>query len=185
MIAIGADPGLSGAIALVDSTEGVLEIASLPVCDSGAGPNATVRRKVDARRLLAMMCQWWEYHRLGKRDVVGAVERMAYFASDERRASPTTMLSLQHSAGVIEGVVAPLCREFQQVLPQKWKSYYGIRKDTDGQIAIDTARLFYPGASGLRTHDRCEAVLIARWMLVQSRASIAAARAAEPDPLLA
>lgn len=164
-IAIGVDPGIKGALALVCSERGVLEVADMPTTASGAGPKARVQRKADARGLARLVNDWSRKHDLAKENVSTVVERMQAFGG--KGSSPLTLLSMGHTAGVVEGVLASGSDEFVQVGPRTWKALYGL--DSDKAASLDVARKLFPEAAGLlarkKDNDRAEAILLAHWLL--------------------
>ena len=158
MIAVGVDPGLSGAIAAVCSRRGLLDVRSLPTCSNGAGPDARVKRKVDARALAELLRGWSTRHEFHVEHVLGAVERMQPF-----EASAVTLLSMGHSAGICEAVLHACCRGVLQPLPQQWKRAYGLGKDK--AAAVEVARRVFVQTPRQFRHDLAEAALIAHWAL--------------------
>jgi len=165
MIAVGVDPGLSGAIAAVCSRRGLLEARSLPTCSNGS--EGLIKRKVDARALHELLRGWSVRHGFASEHLLGAVERMQPFAGGPAghrgAATPTTLLSMGHSAGICEAVLLVFCHGCLQPLPQQWKRTYGLGKDK--AAAVDVARrVFVPTPRQFR-HDLAEAALIAHWAL--------------------
>lgn len=180
MIAIAADPGLSGAIALVCARRGPLEIASLPTCRNAAKASATITREVDAKALDLLRAQWWATHDLAREDVIGVCERIAAYGG---KSGPTTMISLADSAGVVRGVLAPRVRTFLQPLAHQWKRTMGVTKEKDSSMAA--AKDMFPFFGGIRSHDRAEALLLAAWGLQQENGPVERPAVPEYDPLTA
>lgn len=161
MICIGVDPGINGAIAAVHASRGLLAVASLPTCGSGAGPKAAIKQKVDAAGLHRLLQSWSARYDFAREDVIAIVERMQPFGAGDR-APPTILLSMGHSAGIVEGVLMGRVRELLQVLPQQWKRTYGLGSNKAASIA--EAKRLFPSVPKL-THDRAEAILLAAWGL--------------------
>ena len=71
MLIISCDPGLTGAVALLDSKRGLLECEDIPTCANGTA-SGSMRNWVDAERLqstevmdiarLANLRMWEAYH---------------------------------------------------------------------------------------------------------------------------
>lgn len=166
MIAVGVDPGLSGAIAAVCSRRGLLEARSLPTCSNGS--DGLIERKVDARALHELLRGWSTRHGFAGEHLLGAVERMQPFtgggsAGHRGAATPTTLLSMGHSAGICEAVLHAFCHGVLQPLPRQWKAGYGLGKDK--AAAVDVARRVFVQTPRQFRHDLAEASLIAHWAL--------------------
>lgn len=171
MIALGVDPGLTGAVAAACSRRGLLDVASLPTMPNGAGPDATVRKKVDARALSALLTAWSTRHAFHGEHVIGAVERMLALppnpAGGRRQANPTALLSMGHSAGACEAVLVHFCHGVLTPTPQQWKRTYGLAGVKDGAKAdaVEVARRLFVSTPSRFRHDLAEAALIAHWAL--------------------
>ncbi len=172
MIALGIDPGINGAIAAVCSRRGLLEVANLPTCSNGAGPDARVKRKVDGRALATLLAGWSTRHGFAGEHIVGAVERMQAF-----EASPVTLLSMGHSAGLCEALLLRHCETFVQPLPQQWKRRYGLGKDK--AQSVEVARRTFGVVPARFRHDLAEAALIAHWALGSVNGPVAVAAEAD------
>lgn len=172
MIAIGIDPGTSGAIAAVCSRRGLLAAVPLPTCSNGSSEHARVRRKVDARALRELLRDWSSLLGFAGEHVIGAVERMQPF-----KASLVTLLSMGHSAGVCEGVLEAYCHGVLQPMPQQWKRGYGLGSDKAASVEV-ARRVFVQTPTRFR-HDLAEAALIAHWALGSVNGPVVAAREAE------
>jgi hypothetical protein len=169
-IAIGVDPGLSGAIACYCSRRGLLEWTSFPTMAIDAGPTAKVRRRADARALRRLVAGWSVRHRFtGNDHVVGVIERMSSHGAKDT-VPPAVLLSMGYTAGVAEGVLAAFTTEFLRPLPQQWKNGYGLKREhrgpgaeTSAQFKARSVRLaqrFFPQI-GRVSDDVAEAILLA------------------------
>lgn len=160
MIVIGIDPGLTGAVAVMDDqgVRAVFDIPTMPV--PGAGPKALVKNKVDGYAL----CQLLLNHcpaGYGKPRVF--LEKVSTMGGANNAVQ--TQGSLMRSLGAIESVVECLKWPLEQVAPQTWKKLYGI--GSDKAMALAKAReLHKEAATDLKLakhHNRAEAVLLAHW----------------------
>ena len=156
MIAVGIDPGLTGALALVDS-QGTCVVRDLPTIPLPGG--GLVRRRIDAlalSRLLRDHCPVGE-------PVLVAME--AVHTIGGRNNAVQTQGSLMRTLGAIEAVLEVLRLEFLPVEPQVWKGFYGLGSDKKASIA--KALTLYPMAPLPRVadHNKAEALLIAHWRL--------------------
>lgn len=147
-LTIGIDPGLSGAIAILDWHGHVLACEDLPV----------VRDKslawIDGGLMLSTIMNYREGN-----DTVAMIERVS--------AMPKQGVSSSFQFGVgfgsILGVLQALAIPIEFVTPRTWKKSYGL--DSDKKAALHKARLLYPDVDlHLAKHDgRAEALLIARY----------------------
>ena len=156
MIALGIDPGLTGAVALVDAT-GRCRVEQLPtVALSGAG---MVKRRIDGHKLGQQVRSWCP---VGDRVVV-AIEALRTVGW--RGNAAQTQDSLMRTVGAIEGVLDMLRLPFRSVEPQVWKGFYGI--GASKREALHKALVLYPDAPVrlMADHNKAEALLIAHWAL--------------------
>ena len=173
MRALGCDPGLSGAIALVDGQQRLLECATLPTRSNGS--KGTVKSMLDANALARLLDAWATRHGEPTR---AAVERM-FARPAQRDAQPTpgkalpapstaTLLSMGYTAGAVEGVLWAMFGEVEgftvlRPMPQQWKATYGLKSDKSASVLL-ARRLFLPRSAPARLrHDLAEAALIAHW----------------------
>lgn len=159
MIAVGIDPGLTGAVALVDSRGScaVFELPTIPIPGGGL-----VKRRIDAASLarqLRNFCPVGEPVRV-------AVEAVHTIGS--RNNAVQTQGSLMRTLGAIEGVLEVLRLSFVAVEPQVWKGFYGL--GSEKRASLEKALLLYPGApiNLAKDHNKAEALLIAHWLLRKS-----------------
>lgn len=160
MIAIGIDPGLTGAIALVDMSRGLLEVADMPTSPNGL-KSGSMRRWVAAHGLVDLMREWATRHRLAAEYVAVAMERPIPMPT-----LPAQTVACQFdTVGAIRGVLAARGWPLTMVEPRAWKGRYGLKADKDESRAA--CRRLYPAApiERVRDHNRAEAILIADWLL--------------------
>ena len=154
MIAIGIDPGVTGAIAAYCSARGLLASAKLPV-RVYTDPRAKIaRREVDPGGMRALLQGWSAKHDFAGDYVIGAVERI----TARPGAQALAMLSLGHSSGVAVAVLGPFVRDMLRPTPLQWKRAIGITGEKTSSVAA-VQRLL-----GVKVgHDRAEAILLALW----------------------
>jgi Holliday junction resolvasome RuvABC endonuclease subunit len=160
MIAVGIDPGLTGAAAFVDS-RGTCAIIDMPtVALAGTG---LIRRRIDGGALARGLR---EYCPIGEPRVV-AIEAVRTMGGQNNAVQ--TQGSLMRSLGAIEAVLEVLRLDFQSVEPQVWKGFYGLGSDKKESMA--KALSLYPDAPIrlAKDHNKAEALLIAHWMLRTSQ----------------
>ena len=159
MIAIGCDPGTTGAIAAVCSVRGLLEVERLPSVDRGAGKRAV--NYVDATAMRDMLRDWSHRHRFAGDEVATVIEQVGAFPG----LSAFGALQMGHAAGVCEAVLAATIAGPVMVRPRWWKAFYGLGKAKGA--SVEAVRRLYPSAPARLAHDKAEAILLAHWHLVQ------------------
>lgn len=156
MIVIGIDPGLSGALCVLDSPYGadvdLFTVVDLPVDEVKVG--AKIKRKLSAQLL---------------RDMVESVTKGDYarIFIEQVAAMPgqgvTSMFGFGRTFGVIEGVCAGLLLPVSYVQPKAWQKHCAVRGGKDGsraracEIFPQHAHLF----SRVKDDGRADAALIA------------------------
>lgn len=153
MITIAIDPGLTGALAMIDHN-GLQACADMPIMAKSSG---TVKNQVNAAALNSLLSEWCNGH--DKNEIMVLMETVR--AMPKQGSSST--FSLGHTAGIIEGVVAAKGLPHEMVTPHTWKKHFGL--DSDKDKARTTAQRLYPEASlaRMKDHNRAEAILIARY----------------------
>ena len=153
---IGMDPGIKGAVALVDGHGGLHEVFDMPTRVAGKRSNGKDKETVDCNRLASIINDW------NNADPCYAViERV--------QASPgaggVSMFSFGEGYGKLQGVCAGLAIESVLATPQSWKKHYELTKDKGEARALATT--LWPEFSDtfrLVKHDgRAEAALIANY----------------------
>jgi len=161
MIVIGIDPGLTGAIAMVDH-RGMRCLHDMPVMARSAG-SASVTNQVNAAALAQLLQEITAGE--DKNAIIVLLERVAGMP---KQAMGSTF-SLGFTAGLIEGVVAARGYPHELVTAPVWKKHHGIRAPKQPAIAKEQARTlaqrYYPEAELhlVKHHNRAEALLIARY----------------------
>ena len=153
MITIAIDPGLTGALAMIDH-HGLQACVDMPIMAKSSG---TVKNQVNAAALSSLLSEWINGH--DKNEVMVLMEVVR--AMPKQGSSST--FSLGHTSGIIEGVVAAKGLPHEMVTPQTWKKHFGL--DSDKEKARTLAQRLYPEASlaRMRDHNRSEAILLARY----------------------
>lgn len=160
MIVIGIDPGLTGAVAVMDhnGVRAVFDIPTMPV--PGAGPKALVKNKVDGRALCQLLLKHCPADENKPRVFLEKVSTMG-----GANNAVQTQGSLMRSLGAIETVIECLKWPLEQVAPQTWKRLYGL--GSDKAAALNKARELHEEAAADLTlakhHNRAEAILLAHW----------------------
>ncbi len=142
-ITVGVDPGLSGAIALVDSYGVLVDVYDMPVLNRNVSP-----------QLLHDLDAWDECGPV----VIEDVHSMP-------KQGVASSFKFGRSKGVVEGYFAALAMPIRYVAPSVWKRDLKLSKDKGA--SRERAVELWPGKASLfaRVKDdgRAEAALIAYW----------------------
>lgn len=156
MIYVGIDPGLDGAIAILNAQRGTLEVVDMPTVE--VLRNGKKKREVSAAMVAATL-----------RDIpainMAVLERVNAMPGQ----GVTSVFSFGRSAGVIEGVLGALNIPSAIVSPQKWQKHIGVRGGKDG-ARLRATEVFpaYANLFARKKHDgRADAALMA-WYAMKS-----------------
>ena len=142
MIVIGIDPGLTGAVAVIEDTKLIL-VTDMPNYDG----------RVDGYGLWDTLCNW------DPEPTMVVIEDVHSMPGQGVASS----FKFGRSVGAIEGVVMALQHPLVRLTPQKWKQKMGlIGKDKDASRGL--ARELWPGTTYFdrkKDDGRAEAALIA------------------------
>lgn len=148
---LGIDIGVSGAIAWLDDTGACAAVIDMPIADGIASPHGLVQHLRERLR---------EHAR----------PRHAYI--ERAQAMPkqgvVSMFRYGQSYGIVLGVLASYEIPYTLVSPSYWKRTFGLL-GRDKEAARALAQQWFPCAPLARKcdHGRAEALLIARWGLLQ------------------
>lgn len=156
-VTIGIDPGLNGAIAAVRDGYKLLYYCDMPTLTetkAGGKQKRTVSGAgvAQAMRDIIEMCP-------GEHISV-CLEQVSAMPGQ----GVTSMFSLGHSLGIVEGVVLAKRQSLHRVRPAIWKKKMGYTSDKE-TIRADMVRMF-PGAELHRKKDadRAEAIALALYL---------------------
>jgi crossover junction endodeoxyribonuclease RuvC len=142
---IGIDPGVVGAIAIVDGDD-IVEIHDMPTIEIRG------KRRVDAS-LLAELAGKWRGHA-----VLEHVQGV-------QGAGASSSFAFGRGFGIVEGVIAGVGLPLTLVRPQVWTKALNVSRDKGSHRAA-AARL-WPRHAGLfarvRDDGRADAALLAHW----------------------
>lgn len=128
MIYIGIDPGLSGAMAVINGK--TITVVPFSVCGY-----------VDE---LDRLATWYD----PSREVKAVVERVHSMP----RQGVASSFKFGESYGMVLGMLAANRVSYELVLPNKWKREFGVTADKNTSIAV--AQRLFPDVSFLRT-EKC------------------------------
>ena len=151
MIIIGVDPGISGAISIVENKK-ILEVYDTPTMIDGKKN----KRQINSAQVTNIIKE-----RLNKeKKVVVVVEQVNAMPGQ----GVTSMFNFGQSFGVIKGICAALSLPIYFVRPTKWKKHFNLiktNKDASRTKVIEA----YPEISNKlhrkKDSNRADAILIA------------------------
>ena len=151
MIIIGIDPGISGAISIVENKK-ILEVYDTPTMIDGKKN----KRQINSAQVSNIMKE-----RLNtNKEVVVVVEQVNAMPGQ----GVTSMFNFGQSFGVIKGICAALSLPIYFVRPTKWKKHFNLiktNKDASRTKVIEA----YPDISSKlhrkKDSNRADAILIA------------------------
>jgi crossover junction endodeoxyribonuclease RuvC len=152
-LTIGIDPGLSGAIAILDQAGEFVSVTDLPIV-----------RDLSLAWVDGGMLQSLILGALAGRRAVATIERVSSMPAQGIASAFTFGVGF----GSILSVLQAMHISVEFVTPAVWKKSCGLGKDK--HASLHKARLLYPTAElHLAKHDgRSEALLIARWAHARS-----------------
>jgi crossover junction endodeoxyribonuclease RuvC len=154
-VLIGLDPGITGAVAIIDANGA--RVFDLPVRASGQG---IVKRELDAGALAALLDR--ELPNVGHRRAI--LER----TSARPGQGVASMFSMGVSRGVILGVLAGLAVSCREAPPFAWKKHFRLLGESKAASIALACELFPELAqtrlARVKDHNRAEALLLARYL---------------------
>jgi crossover junction endodeoxyribonuclease RuvC len=152
-IYIGIDPGLSGAIAVIDEHGKVVSLNDTPTLAVKKGKGT---KHVYVESAMATLLEGGLRH-----DSIVILENVHAFPGQ----GVTSMFSLGVGVGIWRGIIAALKLPVEFVEPAVWKRAMGIPTGSDKSVSIVHAAQLFPGADLKRKkdHGRADALLIAEY----------------------
>jgi len=151
MIILGIDPGLSGAMAFLDTDTGIIAVEDMPTVE--VKRNNKLKREVSPQLVAAIII---------KRHVGAAyLEKVNAMAGQ----GVSSVFSFGRSAGIMEGVLAAFDIPTTLVTPQAWQKAMNVRDGKDG--SRERAMQLFPASAELfqrkKDDGRSDAALIAKY----------------------
>ena len=151
MIIIGIDPGINGAISIIENKK-IIEVYDTPTMIDGKKN----KRQING----AQVTNIFKERLNGEKEVVVVVEHVNAMPGQ----GVTSMFNFGQSFGVIKGICAALNLPIYFVRPSKWKKHFNLiktNKDASGTKVIEV----YPEISSKlhrkKDSNRADAILIA------------------------
>lgn len=160
---VGIDPGLSGAVAVIDEKKNVIGCWDTPVIEVKKGKKK--HREYVITEMASILSALLVEDKKACFDVqVAGLEHVHAMP----KQGVHSMFQMGMGLGVWMGIVAALGLPMEQVTPQAWKkSMMGVGIGNDKGASIVQAVRLFPKASNLlsrkKDHGRAEALLIAEY----------------------
>ena len=150
---IGIDPGLSGAIAILENNK-VINIFDIPVMSEGKKN----KRQLNSALLVSLLKE----NIINNEEVVVVVEQVNAMPGQ----GVTSMFNFGQTFGAIKGICAALGLPIYFVRPSKWKKYFELinsSKDSSRTKAIEMYPKLSEQLSKKKDVNKSDAILIARF----------------------
>ena len=151
MIIIGIDPGISGAISIIENKK-ILEVYDTPTMIDGKKN----KRQINSAQVTNIIKE-----RLNKeKEVVVVVEQVNAMPGQ----GVTSMFNFGQSFGVIKGICAALGLPIYFVRPMKWKKHFNLIKTNKDASRTKVIEIYPEISSKLhrkKDSNRADAILIA------------------------
>ena len=153
MIIIGIDPGVSGAISVLENKK-VIDIFEMPTMIDGKKN----KKQVNGSQITNIIKE--EINK--KKEIIVVVEHVNAMPGQ----GVTSMFNFGQSFGVLKGICAALSLPIYFVRPTKWKKYFNFIK-TNKDASRTKVIQIYPEISGKisrkKDSNKADAILIARY----------------------
>lgn len=174
---LGIDPGINGALCLLDITGKFLEISDMPVVVSKV-INGKAKKTINFRGLQLILSAWLaEYGEL-----VCYLENVHSFPSRNKKGEVVqggvAIFTMGESLGAVKAIVTCEGIEINYVAPQTWKKFHkipmganissGDKKELSRACAIRVCPQAAQYLDRKKDHNRAEALLIARYGVKQN-----------------
>ena len=148
---LGIDPGLSGAIAILENKK-VLTLFDMPVMAEGKKN----KKQLNSAQLVKII----QENTLKEEDISVVVEQVNAMPGQ----GVTSMFNFGQSFGVLKGICSAMRLPMFFVRPAKWKRYYNLinsEKDASRTRAIEIFPDFSSQLSKKKDSNKADAILIA------------------------
>jgi len=152
---LGIDPGISGAIAVLDENEDIVQIFDMPTLEVITGKSK--KQRVNPQSIVSELKLFKDQRIEGLIEQVNAMPNQGV----------TSMFSFGRSLGILEGVLAGLDIPYNLVTPTVWKKRMNVNSSKDG--ARELAMRTWSNKSELfkrkKDDGRAEAALLALYLI--------------------
>ena len=155
MIIFGIDPGVSGAISVLENKK-IIEIFDMPTMIDGKKS----KRQVNGSQVTNIIKEQLNNNK--EKETIVVVEHVNAMPGQ----GVTSMFNFGQSFGVIKGICAALSLPIYFVRPAKWKKYFNLiktNKDASRTKVIQTYPEISSKLSRKKDSNKADAILIARY----------------------
>ena len=153
MIIFGVDPGVSGAISVLENKK-VIEIYDMPTMNYGKKN----KKQINGSQVTNIIKERLN----GDKEIIVVVEHVNAMPGQ----GVTSMFNFGQSFGVIKGICAALSLPIHFVRPTKWKKHFNLIK-TNKEASRTKVIEIYPEISNKlsrkKDSNKADAILIARY----------------------
>ena len=153
MIIIGIDPGVSGAITILENKK-VLDVFEMPTMIDGKKN----KKQVNGSQVSNIIKEW----KKDNKETIVVVEHVNAMPGQ----GVTSMFNFGQSFGVIKGICSALSMPIYFVRPTKWKKYFNLiktNKDASRTKVIEAYPDISSKLSRKKDSNKADAILIARY----------------------
>ena len=153
MIIIGIDPGINGAISIIENKK-IIEVYDTPTMIDGKKN----KRQING----AQVTNIFKERLNGEKEVVVVVEQVNAMPGQ----GVTSMFNFGQSFGVIKGICSALSLPIYFVRPTKWKKYFNLIKTNKDASRTKVIQVYPEISSKLsrkKDSNKADAILIARY----------------------
>ena len=151
MIIIGIDPGISGAISIIENKK-ILEVYDTPTMIDGKKN----KRQINSAQVTNIIKE----RMLSNKEVIVVVEHVNAMPGQ----GVTSMFNFGQSFGILKGICSAMHLPVYYVRPAKWKKYFNLinsEKDASRTRAIEIFPYFSSQLSKKKDNNKADAILIA------------------------
>ena len=148
---IGVDPGLNGALAVLDGNK-IIEVFDIPVMAEGKKN----KRQLNSAELSSIL----RNNMLNNENTIVVVEQVNAMPGQ----GVTSMFNFGQSFGVLKGICSAMQLSMFFIRPAKWKKYFGLiktEKDASRTKVIEIFPYISSQLSRKKDSNKADAVLIA------------------------
>jgi crossover junction endodeoxyribonuclease RuvC len=152
---LGIDPGISGALAVLDENEDIVQIFDMPTLEVITGKSK--KQRVNPQSIVSELKLFKDQRIEGLIEQVNAMPNQGV----------TSMFSFGRSLGILEGVLAGLDIPYNLVTPTVWKKRMGVNSSKDGtrELAMRTWSSKSELFKRKKDDGRAEAALLALYLI--------------------
>ena len=155
MIIIGIDPGVSGAISILENKK-VIEVFEMPTMIDGKKN----KRQVNGSQVYNEIYK--RIKKIDKTNIRVIIEQVSAMPGQ----GVTSMFNFGQSFGILKGICSAMHLAMHFVRPAKWKKYFNLikcEKDASRTKAIQIFPYFSTNLSKKKDANKADAILIASY----------------------